>query len=93
MGGTREERNRARAEFLKPDATTGKYKFDALVCSYEAVLKEKEMLGRILWKYLLIDEAHRARERARMVRSELESSSIIVFSKAHTSLVDYNILD
>ena len=59
MGGTHEERVRAKAEFLKPDSATGKYKFDALVCSYEAVLKEKGMLGRIPWKYLIIDEAHR----------------------------------
>ncbi len=59
MGGTHEERVRAKAEFLKPDDTTGKYKFDALVCSYEAVLKEKGILGRIPWKYLIIDEAHR----------------------------------
>ncbi|KAL7551496.1 hypothetical protein ACHAWF_014686 [Thalassiosira exigua] len=59
MGGTKEERARARETFLKPDADTGKYKFDALVCSYEAVLKEKGSLGRIPWKYLIIDEAHR----------------------------------
>ena len=59
MGGTQEERNRARDEFLKPDGTTGKYKFDALVTSYEAVLKEKSALGKIPWKYLIIDEAHR----------------------------------
>ncbi|KAL7543063.1 hypothetical protein ACHAXR_012376 [Thalassiosira sp. AJA248-18] len=59
MGGTKDERMRAREEFLKPDEKTGKYKFDALVCSYEAVLKEKTSLGRIPWKYLIIDEAHR----------------------------------
>ncbi len=57
MGGTHDERKHARTEFLKPDPTNpGKYKFDALVCSYEAVLKEKGMLGRIPWKYLIIDE-------------------------------------
>ncbi|KAL9180621.1 hypothetical protein ACHAXT_011074 [Thalassiosira profunda] len=59
MGGTKAERAKAREEFLKPDAETGKYRFDALVCSYEAVLKEKGALGRIPWKYLIIDEAHR----------------------------------
>mmetsp|Transcript_18576 Transcript_18576/g.33600 ORF Transcript_18576/g.33600 Transcript_18576/m.33600 type:complete len:1152 (+) Transcript_18576:14-3469(+) len=59
MGGTKDERIHARETFLKPDETTGKYKFDALVCSYEAVLKEKTSLGRIPWKYLIIDEAHR----------------------------------
>mmetsp|Transcript_9353 Transcript_9353/g.14138 ORF Transcript_9353/g.14138 Transcript_9353/m.14138 type:complete len:1141 (-) Transcript_9353:2507-5929(-) len=59
MGGTKEERLKARAEYLKPDETTGKYKFDAIVCSYEAILKEKNALGKIPWKYLIIDEAHR----------------------------------
>ena len=59
MGGTKEERMHAREEFLKPDPTSGKYKFDALICSYEAVRKEKTSLGRIPWKYLIIDEAHR----------------------------------
>lgn len=54
MGGTKDERMRARAEFLRPDEATGRYKFDALVCSYEAVLKEKGILGRIPWKYLII---------------------------------------
>ena len=56
MGGTKEERMKARETFLKPDASSGKYKFDALVCSYEAVLKEKTSLSRIPWKYLIIDE-------------------------------------
>ena len=56
MGGTKDERMKARETFLKPDASSGKYKFDALVCSYEAVLKEKTSLGRIPWNYLIIDE-------------------------------------
>lgn len=59
MGGTKAERTQAREAYLKPDEATGKYKFDAIVCSYEAVLKEKTSLGRIPWKYLIIDEAHR----------------------------------
>mmetsp|Transcript_13792 Transcript_13792/g.29113 ORF Transcript_13792/g.29113 Transcript_13792/m.29113 type:complete len:1161 (-) Transcript_13792:1566-5048(-) len=59
MGGTKEERQKCVSNELRPDPTTGKYKFDALVCSYEAVLKEKSVLGKILWRYLIIDEAHR----------------------------------
>jgi len=57
MGGTKDERTKARDTFLKPQE--GKYGFDALVCSYEAVLKEKGTLSKIPWKYLIIDEAHR----------------------------------
>lgn len=58
MGGTKEERKRAVTQDLKPNED-GKYGFDALVCSYEAVLKEKSALGKIPWRYLIIDEAHR----------------------------------
>lgn len=58
MGGTKEERKKAVSEDLKPKED-GKYGFDALVCSYEGVLKEKTALGRIPWRYLIIDEAHR----------------------------------
>jgi SWI/SNF-related matrix-associated actin-dependent regulator of chromatin subfamily A member 5 len=54
----RAERDAARREFLSPDAG-GRYAFDALVTSYEAVLKERSALGRIPWRYLIIDEAHR----------------------------------
>ncbi|KAL3773005.1 hypothetical protein ACHAWO_003960 [Cyclotella atomus] len=58
MGGTKEERKKAVTQDLKP-REDGKYSFDALVCSYEAVLKEKTALGKIPWRYLIIDEAHR----------------------------------
>ena len=57
MGGTKEERKKM-AGTLKPKED-GTYPFDALVCSYEAVLKEKSLLGKIPWRYLIIDEAHR----------------------------------
>lgn len=60
MGGTKDERTKARETFLKPQE--GKYGFDALVCSYEAVLKEKGTLSKIPWKYLIIDEAHRIKK-------------------------------
>lgn len=58
MGGTKEERKKASTTYLKPNED-GKYGFDALVCSYEAVLKEKSALAKIPWRYLIIDEAHR----------------------------------
>ncbi|CCF57798.1 hypothetical protein KAFR_0D01520 [Kazachstania africana CBS 2517] len=34
-------------------------KFDALVTSYEMVIREKSDLRKIAWQYLIIDEAHR----------------------------------
>lgn len=56
MGGKRDERER----FIKQDLplVNGKYQFDALVTSYEGLLKEKNKLSKVPWKYLIIDEAH-----------------------------------
>ncbi|SCU90036.1 LADA_0F01420g1_1 [Lachancea dasiensis] len=34
-------------------------KFDILITSYEMVIKEKSTLKRLMWQYLVIDEAHR----------------------------------
>ena len=58
MLGTKEERKRVVKEELKADKH-GNVKFDVIVTSYEGVLKEKSALGKINWKYLIIDEAHR----------------------------------
>jgi len=46
-------------EDFPADKVTGKYKWDVLVTSYEGVLKEKSILTRFKWNYLIIDEAHR----------------------------------
>lgn len=39
--------------------TTKRLKFNALLTTYEIVLKDKAVLGRISWASLLVDEAHR----------------------------------
>jgi SWI/SNF-related matrix-associated actin-dependent regulator of chromatin subfamily A member 5 len=56
MGGTKEERQVFISRDYPPDPITGKRKFDVLVTSYEGFLKEKGRLGKISWKYLIIDE-------------------------------------
>lgn len=58
MGGTKEEREIFINQHLPLDQL-GRRKFDVLVTSYEGFLKEKGKLGKIDWKYLIIDEAHR----------------------------------
>lgn len=59
MGGTKEERLKFEKEHLPKDANTGKYNWEVLVTSYEGLLREKGKLGKIAWRYLIIDEAHR----------------------------------
>lgn len=34
-------------------------KFNALLTTYEVVLKDKVVLSKIKWSYLMVDEAHR----------------------------------
>jgi SWI/SNF-related matrix-associated actin-dependent regulator of chromatin subfamily A member 5 len=72
MGGTREEREKIVKEgYLQPDQETGKFRFDALVTSYEGVLKEKNKFSKVPWHYLIIDEAHR-------IKNEKSSLSLAV---------------
>jgi SWI/SNF-related matrix-associated actin-dependent regulator of chromatin subfamily A member 5 len=71
MGGTKEERQRFVAESLPLDPVTGKRKWDVLVTSYEGLLKEKGKFGKIPWRYLIIDEAHR-------IKNENSSLSVAV---------------
>jgi SWI/SNF-related matrix-associated actin-dependent regulator of chromatin subfamily A member 5 len=59
MGGTKDERIKFMTEDLPLDSETGRHKWDVLVTSYEGVLKCKGPFGKIKWKYLIIDEAHR----------------------------------
>mmetsp|Transcript_41985 Transcript_41985/g.48502 ORF Transcript_41985/g.48502 Transcript_41985/m.48502 type:complete len:1161 (+) Transcript_41985:146-3628(+) len=59
MGGTKDERIQFQKEHLPVDKVTGKHNWDVLVTSYEGMLKECSKLGKINWKYLIIDEAHR----------------------------------
>lgn len=71
MGGTKDERQYFVTNDLPVDPATGKYKFDVLVTSYEGLLKEKGRFGKIDWKYLIIDEAHR-------IKNENSSLSLAV---------------
>jgi len=35
------------------------YKFDVLVCTYESILAETNMLAKVPWRAIIVDEAHR----------------------------------
>lgn len=43
----------------KLDAQVKKGAFNVLLTTYEYVIKEKNLLGKIKWKYMIIDEGHR----------------------------------
>ncbi|GLJ45800.1 hypothetical protein SUGI_0963830 [Cryptomeria japonica] len=51
--GTQEERANIRENMLVPG------KFDICVTSFEMAIKEKTLLKRFSWRYIIIDEAHR----------------------------------
>ncbi|KAM7497109.1 hypothetical protein LguiA_021523 [Lonicera macranthoides] len=46
-------------EFYSDKKTGRSTKFDALLTTYEVLLKDKAVLSKIKWNYLMVDEAHR----------------------------------
>uniref|UniRef100_A0A8R1TZD8 Uncharacterized protein n=1 Tax=Onchocerca volvulus TaxID=6282 RepID=A0A8R1TZD8_ONCVO len=70
----------ARADLIRNEILPGKW--DVLVTSYEMVLKEKSLLRKYAWQYLVIDEAHR-------IKNEHSKLSEIVreFKSKHRLLI------
>ncbi|KAF1658934.1 UNVERIFIED_CONTAM: Transcription activator BRG1, partial [Eudyptes robustus] len=50
--GDREQRKRMESKVKRGE-------FNVLLTTYDYVLKERSMLGKIRWKYMIIDEGHR----------------------------------
>jgi len=46
-------------EFYNDNKVGRTTKFDALLTTYEVLLKDKAVLSKIRWNYLMVDEAHR----------------------------------
>lgn len=75
--GNQEERKDLRENWMMPG------KFDVCLTSYEMVSKEKNLLSKFVWKYLIIDEAHRIKNensvRVSFICSEPELGFLIFF--------------
>uniref|UniRef100_A0A7S4BGX6 Uncharacterized protein n=1 Tax=Chrysotila carterae TaxID=13221 RepID=A0A7S4BGX6_CHRCT len=54
LHGDKEQRNRAKQEFLEKTGC-----FDVCITTYEVCISEKAALKKFVWRYLIIDEAHR----------------------------------
>eukprot|EP01130_Rhizamoeba_saxonica_P008025 TRINITY_DN3240_c0_g1_i2.p1 TRINITY_DN3240_c0_g1~~TRINITY_DN3240_c0_g1_i2.p1 ORF type:complete len:1296 (+),score=340.60 TRINITY_DN3240_c0_g1_i2:261-4148(+) len=39
------------------------YKFDVLITTYQLALRESDIIGKPFWKYMIVDEAHRLKNR------------------------------
>jgi chromodomain-helicase-DNA-binding protein 1 len=46
-------------EFFNDKKVGRPIKFNALLTTYEVILKDKAVLSKIKWSYMMVDEAHR----------------------------------
>ncbi|XP_023732470.1 protein CHROMATIN REMODELING 5 [Lactuca sativa] len=62
-------------EFFSDMNTGGTTKFDALLTTYEVLLKDKMVLSTIKWNYLMVDEAHRLKNSEASLYTSLKEFS------------------
>ncbi|KAL1514522.1 hypothetical protein AB1Y20_003620 [Prymnesium parvum] len=80
--GSNESRELIRAyEFFYADAhlnpqTRGLYKFQTLITSYEVVKQDLAELRRIPWRYLVVDEAHRLKNKDSALANDLRTLQV-----------------
>lgn len=58
-------------EFFNKRRSDRELKFEALITTYELVLKDSDVLSQIRWNFLVVDEAHRCAAQARVICATL----------------------
>jgi SWI/SNF-related matrix-associated actin-dependent regulator of chromatin subfamily A member 5 len=64
--GDREERAELIEKYFKPTRRSEDRSWDVMLTTYEIFNLEKGAFGRVAWRYLIIDEAHRLKNEASM---------------------------
>lgn len=67
---------------LEDDNSDNPRQFDVCVTTYEVCNTERQALGKFMWKYLVIDEAHRLKNEASMF-----SKTVRTFTTSHRLLL------
>lgn len=62
--GDKEERQHIAQDVLKPEWSPAQRSWDVCITTYEVANLEKTALGKMAWRYLIIDEAHRIKNEA-----------------------------
>lgn len=74
--GNAEQREHQKATLLQPG------KFDAMITSYEMVIKEKNFFKKTYWRYIIIDEAHRIKN-----ENSILSKTVRMFKTSYRLLI------
>lgn len=82
--------------FLQDHLIPGAYKFDALITTFEMILSDCPELREISWRCVIIDEAHRLKNRNCKLLDSLKMLDLVshfetklMVKFAQKSLVDY----
>lgn len=59
VGDTKSREVIRQFEFNNRRRSDREFKFEALITTYELVLKDSDILSQIRWNFLVVDEAHR----------------------------------
>ena len=71
--GTKDERANIVATAMKPVKDHSKRNWDVVVTTYEIMNMEKIPLGKIAWRFLIIDEAHRLKNEMSMFAQNIRA--------------------